>query len=139
MSPFIWITRFFTTYFKKFYTTYIAKFFSFGFSYQAILVYVSSVALILTGFYSAISVLLFSLSLVFPPQYLDLGAVFIPTNLHLCVSIILTARFLVIGLNWTLKFHTRFLYIALYGTPQCQDQKSQKIREKSLKNSPILD
>jgi len=26
-----------------------------------------------------------------------------------------------------------------YGTPQCQDQKSQKIREKSLKNSPILD
>jgi len=28
---------------------------------------------------------------------------------------------------------------AAYGTPQCQDQKSQKIREKSLKNSPILD
>jgi len=26
-----------------------------------------------------------------------------------------------------------------YGTPQCQDQKAQKIREKNLKNPPILD
>ena len=77
---------------------------SLSFRYPLLIAYIAAVAALSAIFYSAILVLLLGLTLVFPSEYIDLVAPFIPSNLHACFSVVLSVRFIVLSLNWTFKF-----------------------------------
>jgi len=86
----------------------IARFFiqkaaRWGVNLAIIFAYAASIVTLSILFFNAIDVLLYSVSFIIPSEYLELVSVFFPSNLHVCFSIVISARILKMSLVWSLR------------------------------------
>ena len=85
---------------------------SIAFKYPILLAYVVSVTALSALFYAAITAFFLALNLVFPSQYYELVSPIVPTNLKACFAIVLSVRFILLSLNWTLRFKSKLFNMA---------------------------
>lgn len=92
---------------------FVKKTISLGVKYPILLAYIASVFALSSIFYVAIDALLLSLRLVFPTEYLQLVASFIPQNSKFCFSVVLSCRLILLSFHWSLKFRDKAYKIAV--------------------------
>ena len=104
---FPWIGSLLTKIFPFFFTLLggflekIVAFFTFKFAF--ISAYLAAVLAIFVFFYSVIGGLVSLLTLAFPSEYVDFFAIFMPSNLRTCMSIVFSARLAKMAIEWKIR------------------------------------